>query len=255
MFIRTLQFRAEVIVYSFLDVIPYFVLFFVWQAIFKQVDSIHNFSLADIINYYLLVIIIERLSATHFEGWRSEEVRMGKIDYFLTRPFSYISEVYAKEVGSKLISIIFSIPIISLFFAANVHFYTIDYSFITLANIGSFLLLMIFAHTIQFFIAFWIVLLSFWIEGSSGLEHFKWIVLTIFSGAMIPIEFMPHWLQNITAALPFKYIFAVPISILQNKYTLLTSDYFYLAGLLFCMTLFTKFLWDRAKLQYCSAGG
>jgi ABC-type uncharacterized transport system permease subunit len=46
---------------------------------------------------------------------------------------------------------------------------------------------MIVAHTIQFLIALWIVLLGFWFEGSSGLEHFKWIVLSLFSGAMIPM--------------------------------------------------------------------
>lgn len=255
MFIRTLQFRAEVVVYSFLDVLPYFVHFFVWKAIFEQVDAINGFSLTQIINYYLLVIIIERLSATHFEGWRSEEIRMGKIDYFLTRPFSYISELYSKEVSSKLISIVFSIPVILIFFIANILIYNIDQSYITLSNILIFLVLMLLAHTIQFFIALWIVLITFWMEGSSGLEHFKWIVLTLFSGAMIPMEFMPNWLQNISNILPFKYVFAVPISILQNKYSLRITDYIYLATLLLCMTLFSKFLWAKAKLKYCSSGG
>lgn len=255
MFVRTLQFRAEVVVYSFLDVLPYFVLFFVWKAIYQQVDTINNFSLGEIVNYYLLVIVIERLSATHFEGWRSEEIRMGKIDYFLTRPFSYISEIYSKEVSSKLISILFSAPVISLFFIVNVSIYSIDQSYINIRNVVLFLILMLLAHTIQFFIAFWIVLLSFWVEGSSGLEHFKWIVLTLFSGAMIPVEFMPSWLQHITAVLPFKYVFAVPISVLQNKYSLTMSDHLYLAIMLCCMVLFTKFLWNKAKLQYCSSGG
>lgn len=255
MFIRTLQFRAEVIVYSLLDVLPYFVLFFVWKAIFEQVDTINDFSLAQIINYYLLVIVIERLSATHFEGWRSEEIRMGKIDYFLTRPFSYISELYSKEVSSKLISIIFSFPIISAFFIANIFIYNIDQSYITLTNVFIFIVLMLLAHTIQFFIGLWIVLITFWMEGSSGLEHFKWIVLTLFSGAMIPIEFMPNWLQNISNILPFKYVFAVPISILQNKYSLTVIDLTYLTSLFLGMTLFSKILWSRAKLKYCSSGG
>lgn len=255
MFIRTLQFRAEVVVYSVLDVLPYFVLFFVWKAIFEQVDTLNNFTLAQIINYYLLVIVVERLSATHFEGWRSEEIRMGKIDYFLTRPFSYISELYSKEISSKLISIIFSFPIISAFFIANILIYNIDQSYITITNLLIFLALMLLAHTIQFFIALWIVLIAFWTEGSSGLEHFKWIVMTLFSGAMIPIEFMPNWLQNISNILPFKYVFAVPISILQNKYMLTATDIAYLSFLFLGMTLFSKFLWSRAKLKYCSSGG
>ena len=255
MFVRTLQFRAEVIVYSILDVLPYFVLFFVWKAIFQQVDTVNDFTLSTIVNYYLLVIVIERLSATHFEGWRSEEIRMGKIDYFLTRPFSYISEIYSKELGSKIISILFSFPIISLFFISNVFIYNIDQSYLTLANLLIFLVLMVVAHTIQFFIALWIVLITFWMEGSSGLEHFKWIVLTLFSGAMVPIEFMPNWLKTLTNILPFKYVFSVPISVLQNKYALQVHDFIYLTTLLFCMTIFTKIIWAKAQLKYSSAGG
>jgi ABC-2 type transport system permease protein len=255
MFIRTLQFRAEVVVYSLLDVLPYFVLFFVWKAIYTQVDSLNNFTLAGIVNYYLLVIIIERISATHFEGWRSEEIRMGKIDYFLTRPFSYMSEIYSKEIAAKLISIIFSVPVILLFYIVNVNIYSIDQSYLTLNNVLLFIILMLVAHSIQFFIALWIVLTTFWIEGSSGFEHFKWIVLTLFSGAMIPIQFMPEWLQTLTNWLPFKYLFAVPISIIQNKYTLSIIDILYITTLLLGMALISKILWSRAKLKYCSAGG
>jgi len=255
MFVRTLQFRAEIVIYSFLDVLPYFVLFFVWKSIFQQIDTVNSFTLSSIVNYYLLVIVVERLSATHFEGWRSEEIRMGKIDYFLTRPFSYISEIYSKELSSKIISILFSLPVISLFFISNVMIYNIDQSYITITNLIIFFIMMIIAHTIQFFIALWIVLITFWMEGSSGLEHFKWIVLTLFSGAMIPVEFMPNWLKTLTNILPFRYVFSVPINILQNKYTLKTFDYIYLLVLMILTTVFTKILWSRAKLQYSSAGG
>ena len=255
MFVRTLQFRAEVVIYSLLDVLPYFVLFFVWKAIYNQVDVVNNFTLAQIVNYYLLVIVVERLSSTHFEGWRSQEIIMGKIDHFLTRPFSYISEIYSKEISSKLISIIFSFPVISIFFISNILIYNIDQSYITLTNILIFLAMMLIAHTIQFFIALWIVLLTFWMEGSSGLEHFKWIILTLFSGAMIPMEFMPDWLQKISNLLPFKYVFAVPISVLQNKYSLTIKDFVYLATMLILMAVFTNQLWNKAKLKYCSAGG
>ena len=114
---------------------------------------------------------------------------------------------------------------------------------------------MLVAHTIQFFIALWIVLLTFWMEGSSGLEHFKWIILTLFSGAMIPMEFMPDWLQKISNILPFKYVFAVPISVLQNKYSLTINDFMYIVTMLTFMTIFTNQLWNKAKLKYCSAGG
>lgn len=255
MFVRSLQFRTEIVIYSFLDVLPFFVLFFVWSSIYQQTDLINNFSLSQIINYYLLVIVIQRLSATHFEGWRSEEIRNGKIDYYLIRPLSYISEILSKDIGAKLISIIFSAPMIILFYIANASVFNIDHSYITITNLFIFLSLMLLAYVIQFLFALWIVLLTFWFEGSSGLEHFKWVVLTLFSGAMIPIEFMPNWLASITNLLPLKYVFAVPIGILQNTYNLKISDYVYISIVLTCMLVFTHFLWNRAKKVYGSVGG
>src|SRR5680860_1069207 len=98
MFIRTLQFRAEIMIYSFLDIIPFLVLFFLWSAVYSGQEVINSYSFSDIIQYYILVIFIQRFTATHFEEWRSQEIRMGKIDYFLTRPFSYINEIISKEV-------------------------------------------------------------------------------------------------------------------------------------------------------------
>ncbi len=116
MFIRTLQFREEIIIYAFLDVVPFFVLFFLWGAVYSNQQIINNYSFSDIVQYYILVVFIQRITATYFEGWRSQEIRMGKIDYFLTRPFSYINEILSKELGGKIVNLLISIPILTLFY-------------------------------------------------------------------------------------------------------------------------------------------
>lgn len=255
MFIRSLQFRAEVIVYSVLDIIPFLALFFIWSAIYSQVDSIHAYTLPDIISYFLLVIIIERLTATHFEGWRSEEIRKGKIDFFLTRPFSYISEVFAKDIAAKIISIFFSLPALIIFCVINISIFHIPFALPPLLSLITFSALMVIAYAIQLMIALWIVLLTFWFEGSSGLEHFKWIALTLFSGALIPLEFMPSILKTLTNYLPLKYLFSVPIQVLQSHYLLGWSDVFTIILTLITMIVISKLLWSKAQLAYTSNGG
>jgi ABC-2 type transport system permease protein len=255
MFIRTLQFRAEIVVYSLLDVLPFFILFFVWGAVYSQVEVINNYDLSGIVYYYLLVIFIERLTATHFEGWRSEEIRMGKIDYFLTRPFSYINELFSKELAGKLISILFSLPVLLIFYIVNVYIFNITQVTPELASVIIIIFLILSAYAIQFMIALWIVLFTFWLEGSSGLEHFKWIVLTLFSGAMIPIEFMPDWLQTIALSLPLKYVFAIPINVFQGKYNFDIGDALYVVATLIFMIIFSRLLWSKAQYKYVSAGG
>lgn len=255
MFIRTLQFRAEIIVYSFLEIIPFFVLFFLWSAVYSNQEVIHNYSFTDIIQYYVLVIFVQRFTATHFEGWRSQEIRMGKIDYFLTRPFSYINEIVSKEVGGKIVSLLFSVPILSIFYVFVTKLFNLPPISFQLNNLIAFFGLITVAYSIQIMIALWIVLLTFWFEGSSGLEHFKWITLSLFSGSIIPFDFMPTWLKNIFIFLPLKYTSYVPVQVIQGKMNLNGNDYISILLTLGGMIIFSGFLWNKAQYKYSSAGG
>ncbi len=254
-FVRSLQFRAEIIIYVFLDVIPFFVLIFLWNAVYANTTSIHSYTLPDIINYYILVILMQRLTASYFEGWRSEEIRMGKIDYYLTRPFSYIQEVVTKSMGDKLTTLAMSLPILTILYLVFINFFHLSVITIAPANIASFLIITIVAFFLQLVIALWIVLLTFWFEGSSGLEHFKWIVIALFSGQMIPFEFMPTWLKTGFNILPFKYINYVPIQVIQGKMTLQLNDYLSIFTVVIICVLITHLLWKKAIYKYSSAGG
>ncbi len=255
MFIRTLQFREEIVIYAFLDIIPFFVLFFLWGAVYSGQTQINGYSYSDIVQYYIMVVFVQRITATYFEGWRSQEIRMGKIDYFLTRPFSYINEVLSKEIGGKIINLSISIPILTAFYFLSIKIFSVQTIQLNLNNFFIFLILIFAAYAIQIMIALWIVLLTFWFEGSSGLEHFKWIVLSLFSGSTIPFEFMPIWLQKIFEFLPFKYTSYIPIQIIMGKISLTSKDYLSVVLTLLAMILITKFLWKKAIYKYSSAGG
>lgn len=254
-FIRTLQFRAEIIVYSFLDIIPFFVLFFLWGAVYSGQTYINGYSYFDIVQYYIMVVFVQRITATYFEGWRSQEIRMGKIDYFLTRPFSYINEILSREIGGKIINLSISIPILTAFYFISIKIFSVPSIQLNLNNFFIFILLIVSAYAIQIMVALWIVLLTFWFEGSSGLEHFKWIVLSLFSGSTIPYEFMPIWLQKIFDFLPFKYTSYVPIQLIMGKISLTYKDYLSVILTLLVMFFITRILLKKALYKYSSAGG
>lgn len=255
MLIRTLQFRAEIVVYSFLDIIPFFVLFFLWSAVYSNQQIINSYSFSDIVQYYIIVILVQRFSSTYFEVWRSQEIRMGKIDYFLTRPFSYINEIVSKEVGGKIVSLLFSIPILYLLYLLTINIFKLSNISLNFNNVMIFFGLIIAAYAMQIMIALWIVLLTFWFEGSSGLEHFKWIILSLFSGSTIPFEFMPNWLQTIFNYLPFKYMSYIPVRVIQGKTNFTNNDALVVISTIIFMILISKVLWTKAKYKYSSAGG
>lgn len=254
-FMASVAYRAEVILWLLLDTFPLFILFFIWLSIFQSQTEVANFSLGTITEYYLLVTLIDALSSTHFENWRVEEIRAGKIDFYLIRPLSYLKELLLRDLGGKLFYISFSLPFFGLVFLLISQLAHLTFSQITWLQLVIFVLLIIINYLIQFFIASMIVMVGFWFEYAEGLEHFKWLLVTLLSGWMIPVVMMPSWLQAVVNALPFKYLFAVPVAVIQENYWLTGGDWLYLGLFGLGLALATHLVWNKAKLAYSSHGG
>lgn len=254
-FLRSLQFRAEIFLWTVLDSVPFIVMFIVFKAMFEQKSMIRTYSSQEIFFYYFVVALIQGLTSVHFEGWRIEEIRMGKIDSYLVRPFSYIKELLFNDIAGKLFYLCLFIPIYSLLFIIAQNFWPFDLPPFHIAQLWIFVMLLIFTYFIELCLATIIVFIGFWFEGSQGLEHFKWISITLFSGAMLPPQFLPNWLQRATEILPFRYMYAVPINILQSRTVLTYTDVIniFIATCLlgFAVWLFYK----KAIFSYTSSGG
>ncbi len=225
------------------------------RTIYQGTSQIHSYSISDIVLYYFIVALIQTVSSTHFEGWRIEEIKNGKIDGYLLRPFSYLKEIVITDMAKRMFSLLIFLPIYFAFFSFTQLSVPVTLPTIQLGSLFFFLLLLGFAYIVELCIGLIIVLLGFWFEGSQGLEHFKWIVITLLSGSMIPLEFLPPWLKEITVKLPFQYMYSIPISILQGRYVFKLSD----ASVIGVSTLFllssVSFLWKRAMYRYASSGG
>lgn len=254
-YIQTLAYRSEVFLWLLLDSIPVIVTIFVWISIYSNKTSIEGYSLSNIVNYFVLVLIINSVSASHFEQFRVEQIRMGKIDYFLTRPFSYIQEILVGHIAGKIFYITASMPFFFIMISIINYFFSLQFPIFTLLSFSTFFLLLMFAFAVEFILGLIIVLLGFWFEGSDGLEHFKWIIVTLFSGWLIPIPMMPEWLKSITLALPFKYMYAVPIETALYQSSITGIDLIVMLLSLITLTGVSSLLWKYAKFQYASAGG
>lgn len=253
--IRALQFRSEMLVWLIIESCPVLVMLTVWKNVFSQQTNIKGFSLAQILQYYLLIFIIGSLIESHFESLRCQQVRLGQIDFKIIRPLSFLSEILWQDIASKLIYFLLGLPIFALIFLIWAPAF--DLTAITWPSANHWLLFIYFlitSYLLNFLIAFWIVLGSFWMEGSQGLEHFKQILISVFSG-MIPLAFLPGWMQQIAYYLPFKFMFAIPISLIQSSYAATWQDISYAAGTIVVMLIITKIGWRQAMMKYSSAGG
>jgi ABC-2 type transport system permease protein len=126
---------------------------------------------------------------------------------------------------------------------------------LTLYSIISFVALLLFGYLLELAIGLLIVISSFWLEGADGLEHFKWISISLLSGQVMPLAFLPTWLQQTAAFLPFKYAYTVPIGVLQGTHTLVFSDWLWMLAWISVGAFGIAKLWKSALKVYSSAGG
>lgn len=254
-FLQQLQFRGEFFLWFVLDLIPFGVLFIVMKTIYQQAEVIHTYRINDIIFYYFAVVFIDSLILTHFEGWRVEEIKNGKIDGYLLRPFSYIKEIIISDLAKRAFSLMLFLPIYFLFYWITQRIVSFSLPQLNVVQLLSLIIFLGFAYFMELAIGLIIVILGFWFEGSQGLEHFKWIGVTIFSGSMVPLEFLPTQIQKVANILPFKYMFAVPINILQGRDTFHPNDFLIISITIVFFSIFVSILWKKAIFQYTSSGG
>lgn len=238
-------------IWLLLDLLPFVVILFVWQSLFQGASTLKGYTLGQIVGYYLFVILIEALTEVHFEEWRCREIRDGKIDHYLLKPQSYLSQLFWREVSGKLFYLTMFVPwFVGLLWGGS-QFYQLDFN-IDPTRMLLVATLLLAAFILNYSISSWVVLGTFWLEGSQGLEHFKWLIIAIFSGTMLPVTFMPPLLQQVISFLPFKYLYAVPIGLLQGTYQLKSWDIWYVSWcLIVCLTI-TQLLWRSAQHRYSS---
>ncbi len=252
---RVLVFRTEMAIWIVMSFLPFAILFLIWQELYADQNSINGYTLADITTYYLVSALLSNLTEVHFEGWRSDEIRLGQIDRFFTKPYYYLTDIVLGETVGKLLYASMFLPVFSIFIYWSAEVVGTTLPPISLITLARFLALVFVAYLMQLAIGILITFLTFWFEGAQGLEHFKLLGITILSGTLMPLEFLPDWLRTITNLLPFKFLYAVPIGVLQGRYVLESSDLFMLAATMVVLGVAVDALWRSGVRKYASSGG
>jgi ABC-2 type transport system permease protein len=110
---------------------------------------------------------------------------------------------------------------------------------------------------IQFFIAFSLAMLAFWILEVSTIIFLLYSFEYFLSGHVFPLDLLPAGVRAILAWTPFPYELFFPVQILLERLdSAALRQGFALQLLWVCITAATaRFLWTRGVRHYQAAGG
>jgi ABC-2 type transport system permease protein len=182
------------------------VAYYLWKSIYRYSDTIRGMTFNDTFLYIGLGSAIFILLKTYVDWMLSFEIREGAIASYLIKPIDFGLYTLFTTLGSLLMNLmVITIPtflMLTLVFKVK---FTLGPGLII------FPLSLFLAFMISFFIDYFVGLLGFYSESIWGLSTVKEIIVTVFSGALIPLQFFPEALQKVLFWLPFQAIYHTPL--------------------------------------------
>lgn len=187
------------------------VAYYLWKSIFTHADVIRGMTFNETFLYVGLGSSVFVLLKTYTDWAIHGDIREGTIANYLIKPVDVGTYYMFSSLGLFLFNVaIITIPtFLLLAFVFKVQF-TIGPGLIV------FPISLILAYLITFSLDYFVGLFGFYTESVWGLSTTKEIIITVFSGALIPLQFFPDAIQKILLWLPFQAMFHTPITMITR---------------------------------------
>lgn len=251
--IETLQYRASAFIWGLTDLIPPMAMFFYWLKAFESTDLIFGKTQNEIVSYYLITGLVVGLIVSHPEYNISTEINRGDLTNFLLKPFNFIKFQFINEIAYKLIRFLITLPVFIFYFlwvnSVNKIGLKVD------TNVSTILILLL-SYFLIYLIKVIIGMLAFYSTQIGWLIGLDELATYFFSGIIIPLYLFPHWAQNLSNILPFKFYAFVPIQALLGFYSYSEKFNLILTQLIWILVFYflAKFLWRKGIRKYTGYG-
>ena len=196
--------------------IPLLATIYLWQTIYRgQKPEVAGYSLAAMISYYLLVTIVDTLTAVNEDDWQiAADIKDGNISQFLLKPIDYLTYRICLFLSGKLIFAAVSIVPVGLFMFCFRHYFVAPPGW---AMTGCSLLSAPVTGLLQFFMSYTMALLAFWLLEVSTIIFILFAFEYIAGGHLFPLNILPPVWRGARITRPFPYLLYFPVSVYRAR--------------------------------------
>ncbi len=213
---NTFVYRWNFLLRSLFGIVPLIGTVFIWRAIFTERGaSIGGYEYESMIFYFLMTMLVDNLVTPTEDEWQiAADIRDGRMSAFLIKPMNYLSYRLSLYLSYRaLYTIVTILPVAVLFFFFREYVRLPEHPLTWVAfGISTAL-----AACIQFFIAYSLAMLAFWILEISTVVFILYSFEYFLSGQIFPLDIMPAWLQGFIHWSPFTYELFFPVQIYLER--------------------------------------
>jgi ABC-2 type transport system permease protein len=255
---NNLTYRVNFLFRILFGFIPLLATIYLWRAIYSGKEpgaSVGEYSLAGMTSYYLLVTIVDALTAVSEDDWQiAADIKDGNISQFLLKPIDYMVYRLCLFFSSRMIYLSVAAIPLAIFIFSFRHYFVFPPD---PATFGMFLVSVFLTALLQFFMSYAMAMLAFWVLEVSTFIFILFAFEYIASGHLFPLNILPPTLERVLHFTPFPYQMFFPISIYMGKTTgdALLRGLLIQAGWVFVAYLAARFAWSRGLRKYSAVGG
>lgn len=255
---KAITYRVNFLLFFIGNVFAAFIQYFLWRAIFSASShpNLGGFTLPNLVVYIFLSYYTGILSNAGWASSISSEIRDGTIAMRILKPISFSATYLYEELGDKLVTVgMLTFPILS-----GIIIYqqlTLGAKNFEIINFILYIFSVLIAYLINFYFNICYSFLAFVFKSLWGTDIIKGCIVSFMSGALIPLTFFPHIIQNIFSFLPFSSLIYTPVMIYLGEYS--NERIIQAIGLqifwLFFFFALSKLIWKTAIKHLSIQGG
>ena len=253
---NTLTYRMNFLFRCVFGFVPLLATIALWRAIYDgRTDTISGYSLAGMISYYLVLTIVDALTAVNEDDWQiATDIKDGNISQFLLKPIDFLGYRLCLFGAGRLVYMVVAIVPTTLF----VLWFREDFSLpAAAATFGYFLLSVVMTGLLQFFLSYTMALLAFWMQEVSTVIFILFAFEYIASGHLFPLDILPPEVEQVLRFTPFPYQLYFPVSIWLGRTTgaAVGQGLLIQAAWVVAAYLLARWVWSRGIRKYSAVGG
>jgi ABC-2 type transport system permease protein len=251
-----LVYRFNFFVRAGFSLLPLLATILLWRSVYSHAPgTISGYSLGAMISYYLLITVVESLTAVTEDDWQiAADIKDGNISQFLLKPIDYMAYRMSLFASSRAVFSLLAVLPIGLFI-----FYWRD-QLAAMPDAGTlawFALSIVLSALLQFLMSFVLALLAFWLLEVSTIIFIVFAFEYIVGGRLFPLNILPAPLAHALNFTPFPYQLFFPASIYLKQ----VSGADLIQGMLIQTAWVAAFyglarwVWRRGIRKYSAVGG
>ena len=254
---NTLVYRVNFLFRAAFGLIPLMATISLWRTIYagKETDDVAGYTLGGMISYYLLVTLVDMLTAVAEDDWQiAADVREGTLNQFLLKPIDYLAYRLCLFGAGRLVYTAVALVPVSIFILLQRQYLTPPPD---AATFGVFAISIALTALLQFFLSYTMALLSFWVLEVSTLIFIMFAFEYIAGGHLFPLDILPPTLSRILHFTPFPYQLFFPASVYLGRIggAEMWKGLFIQCAWVVVLYALARFVWSRGIRKYTAFGG